>query len=358
MRIQQAKEIVKAIVKFNMDAKAEGADVGTLISPQLIGDPGLGKTAIPKQIAEELSEEMKEEVQFSAVILAQYDAGELGGMPMLAEDENGEPCYKRARPDWLPSEGKGVLLIDELSQAPLANLNIAAQLANEHRIGEHKLGEGWTLVFANNKMSNRAGTNALPTHLLDRLMGVDIEANIEDTLNHFNTINADPRVTSFLRAFPHRLAEFDAKQAACPSPRSWMRMNTLLSMIDDKLMSMASLNSCAGSTVGLGAANDFSTHLSLHAKMVDPMEVIRSPNTAELPEDVNVSYIAVAALAAISNVDNIKNILIYANRLVHQDHVAFLMKDAIMRSGGKKSELLRSPDVKKYLQTHGKELVL
>ena len=352
MNISQAKEIVKAIVSHNIDAKAEGAKVGQLMTPQLVGDPGIGKTSIVEQVAEEL------DIECRTVILAQYDSGELGCMPYLNEKEDGDKEYARARPDWLPIEGKGILFIDEMSQAPMANLNIAAQLVNENRVGEHILGEGWTVVVANNRMSNRAGTNQLPTHLRDRLMPVEVDANLDDAINYFNTVQANPKLTSFLRVFPQRLAEFDVAQDACPSPRSWLRVNTLLGMQEAGTLSNTALNHCLSSTVGSGAANDFVTHLELHAKMVDPADVIADPDNAPLPEDVNVSYILCAALASRANESNIGKILKYSNRLTHQDQVAFLVKDALMRTGAKESLLLKTKEMKQWLQTNGKELVL
>ena len=347
MNINQAKEIVKAVVTHNLDAKTNGVDIGTLITPQLVGDPGLGKTTVPKQVADELG------IEFASVIVASYDAGELGGMPYLNTEEDAKK-YSRARPDWLPSEGKGLLLLDELSQAPLANLNIVAQLVNEHRIGEHLLGEGWTIVVANNKLSNKAGTVALPTQLKDRLLPLEIEANIDDSIQYLNEVNASPEIVSFLRVFPQRLAQFDPRQEACPSPRSWMRVNTLLNMG----LSNTALNYCVAGTVGSGAANDFRTHLDLHEKMVDPSECIKDPANAPLPEDVNVSYILCAALASRATETNIGKILKYSNRLTHQDQVAFLVKDALMRTGAKDSPLLKTKEMKVWLQTNGKELVL
>lgn len=351
MNINQAKDIVRAIAAHNIEAKADGADVGTLMTPQLIGDPGLGKTAIPRQAAEELG------IEFASIIVAQYDSGELGGMPYLDEASTGKQ-YARARPDWLPSEGEGILLLDELSQAPLANLNIVAQLVNEHRIGEHKLGDGWTIVVANNHLSNRAGTVSLPTHLKDRLMPIEVEANLDDTIKHFNEKGVNPLLVSFLRVFPQRLAEFEVSRDACPSPRSWMRVNTLLSMLEKKALTAVAFNYTTAGTVGIGASTDLATHMMLHDKMVDPETCIRDPHSAELPEDVSVSYILCAALSARANESNIGNILKYADRLKHQDQVAFLVKDALMRSGGKESKLLKAKDMKQWLQTNGKELVL
>ena len=351
MNISQAKEIVKAIVEHNIEAKADGASTGTLMTPQLISDPGLGKSSVVEQVASEL------ELDFRVVMLASYDSGELGGMPFLNE-KDGQKEYARARPDFLSSEGKGILFLDAMSQAPMANLNIAAQLVNDHKIGEHLLGEGWTIVVANNRMSNRAGTNQIPTHLRDRLMPIEVDASLDDAINYFNTVQANPKLTSFLRVFPQRLAEFDVARDACPSPRSWLRVNTLLGMQEKGSMTNSALNHCITSTVGAGAANDFVTHLELHEKMIDPADVIANPEGADLPEDVNVSYILCAALASRANESNIGKILKYSDRLKYQDQIAFLVKDALMRTGAKESPLLKTKELKKWLQVSGKELVL
>ena len=126
MRMKSIITILKTVLQFNMQQKLAGVDVGTLLNPQLVGDPGIGKTAAPQQVAKMLG------WNFRSVIVAQYDAGEMAGMPYLGEDEDGNPVYKRARPDWLPTDEDGptLLLLDEVSQAPMANLNILAQLAN------------------------------------------------------------------------------------------------------------------------------------------------------------------------------------------------------------------------------------
>jgi len=352
MRMKTAKEILSATLTYNMEAKAKGMPVDQLINPQLIGDPGIGKTTVVGDVAKEL------EWNYVSIIVAQYDSAELSGFPFLSEADDGTPLYKRARPDWMPaadgSAGPTVLLFDELSQAPLSNLNLIAQLANEHRLGEHYLPTNCVLVFANNKLSNKAGTVTLPTHLRDRLMPIDIEAHLDDVIQNFNERGASPELVSFLRVFPQRMAQFDARLDACPSPRSWMRVNTLIKMG----MPNEALNHCIAGTVGAAAANDFRTHLDLHEKMIDPQTCINDPASAELPEDVSVSYILCAALAAKAEDGNIRNILDYATRLRHQDQVAFLVKDALMRTGGKASALLKNADMKKYLQTHGKELVL
>ena len=83
----------------------------------------------------------------------------------------------RSRPDWMPTDGKGPLFLDELPQAGIANLNIAATLIREHRIGEHHLPPGWMIACAGNLQHNRAGTTTMPSHVRNRLMHCYVEAD-------------------------------------------------------------------------------------------------------------------------------------------------------------------------------------
>jgi hypothetical protein len=353
MNIDTAAKIVAAVLKNNLKMKAEGSSPATLLNPQLIGDPGIGKTESYSMAAQLVSESVKG-FECRSVIVAQYDAGEMGGMPYLGEDETGNPVYKRARPDWLPSEGTGVLVLDELTQAPGACLNIVAQLANEHRIGEHELGAGWVLGFANNKLSNRANTFQIPTHLADRLMPLDVEAEAEAVIKCFNSRGYPSEMTSFLKNMPQLVADFDPSKTSCPSPRSWARAVTILEMEGVDLREKRFM---LESTVGVEAANHYMTHLSLYEDMIDPDLPINTPETAPLPEKAAMGFILCAALAARMNDSNCDNILNYCDRMPNQEHTAFLVKSALQRTGGKNSNLIKNKALRKWLEVEGRDLL-
>ena len=80
MKLTQAKEVIVRAFNTNRDLYAEGAKASELLNVYLVGDPGLGKTAIVRQAAEDLGVECRE------VIVGQYDPGELAGLVYLKED--------------------------------------------------------------------------------------------------------------------------------------------------------------------------------------------------------------------------------------------------------------------------------
>ena len=131
MRISEAKNIVKKTVEYNLTMSKRSG----MINPMLWSLPGVGKTSIIEQIGKEL------DLPVTTIIVAQYDPVDLGGLPVLTEDRK---LYKRAKPFFLdlPEDYKGIMFLDEITQAPLASQNILGQWFNEGRIGEHSLPKG------------------------------------------------------------------------------------------------------------------------------------------------------------------------------------------------------------------------
>jgi MoxR-like ATPase len=141
------------------------------------------------------------------LIGSQYDPAELAGWALPVE---GTEDMKRSKPDWWPDGAKPTLLVlDELPQSSTSVQNIFAQLTNERRIGKRQLPDNVAIAAAGNRLSDKAGTTTMPTHLRDRLMFLSVEADAEDVIAHFNRIGADERVCAYLRHRPEMLHEFE-----------------------------------------------------------------------------------------------------------------------------------------------------
>jgi hypothetical protein len=136
----------------------------------------------------------------------------------------------RAMPTGLAANrGQGVLFLDELPQAGLANLNIAATLVREHRIGEHRLPPTWMVTCAGNYQHNRAGTTTMPSHVRNRLLHLDISADANAWAKWASARGVNPMVIAYNRyraqEFHHK---FSATDNAYPTPRSWTASHQVL----------------------------------------------------------------------------------------------------------------------------------
>ena len=339
MKLSQAITITEAAVKHALNTPF-GRDAEYVV-PYLVSGAGIGKTTSVKDIAKRL------DIGCHILSLAQYDAGELGGWAVPSED--GETMVRK-RPDWMPTDGEGILFLDELPQAPVANQNIAAQIVNERRVGPHYLPEGWAIVAAGNRMSDRAGTNSMPSHLKDRLMFLEIEADLEDTIAYYYSNRVQERICAFLRFRPEWLHKFDRDADACPSPRSWERVSTIMSW---KLGPQEELEAFAGQ-VGRAATADFHGFLKMYDSVPDIDKLIANPASADVPSDPAVLYAICAAIASRVNEKNVDNVIKYLERLPQQEFAAFVIKDAVNRT----KDLKQSQAIREWIMKTGKNLIL
>ena len=338
MKLSQSKNIVKAMVKYNLNLK-EGSSNAAYLIPMLWSLPGEGKTTMVEDLCKEM------DLDIMTVIFAQFDAGELGGFPFIKDGG-----YARARPFFLPTEGKGVLFLDELPQAPTANQNIAAQLCNERRIGEHRLGEGWTIVCAGNPMSARAGTNVMPSHLKDRQTHLNIETDHKGFREYALMKGFLPVITGFTHERPEWLQKFDPTQNASPSPRSWERANSILQLGLD----VGDQDQALKGQIGEAALADFTGYMRIWKDLPKAEDVIAQAASHIVPEDPSILYALCSSIAHKANKSNIKSIITFANRFPKKEFTAFLMRDCMKRD----ESLVSVKEVSDWFFKEGKQLML
>jgi len=345
MRISQAKEIVFQSIKNQIKYRL-GRDAQRLI-PYLIGGAGIGKTTVIIDTAN-----MHEGWAYYILSLAQYDAAELMGVIALIDG-----VAHRLKPHWLNALEKlageneiVILFIDELPQAPVSNMNVSAQMFNEHRCGEFKLPDNVVLVAAGNRTSDRAGTNNMPSHVKDRLLFLEIDADLEDTVGYMNENDVSPLVTGFLRFRPELLHKFDRDANSCPSPRSWERVDSIMKMD----LSDVNKQEAVSGQVGRGACAEFFGYKAVHDAVPDIDAVIANPDSAPIAEDPAVCYAVSAALAYKANDKNIGNVIKYLERLPHKEFSVFALKDAYNRN----PSIKQTDAFRKFMLNGGAELML
>ncbi len=115
------------------------------------GPVGVGKSYVVRQLAEALKLQLQD---VSALLL---DPVDLRGLPFLGSDG----CSKRATPEFLLQEGAGILFLDELNAAPAMVQASCYQLVLNLKLGEYTLPEGWAIIVASKRDSDRAVTTRM-----------------------------------------------------------------------------------------------------------------------------------------------------------------------------------------------------
>ena len=321
MKLSLARTIVEASFDSQI-ANRESRDADRTI-PYLVSGPGIGKTSTIQQITAD------RDWGLYILSLASMDAAEVNGIIALIDGEGHRvmPFWLRRIHEMAASHEVVVLFLDELPQAPVANMNCGRQLINEWRIGEFELPHNVVICAAGNRMSDRAGTNNMPSHMKSCLMFLEIDPDIEDAVTYMAANDGHPDVMAYLRARPEYACKFDRDANANPDFRSWDRVSTILSW---SLPPVAEAEAIAG-TVGRPAGADFAGFRKMKADMPDVDGIIADPDGAEVPHDAMILYALASALAYRINKSNADKIMRYLKRLDQQEFVGFCLKDAYAR---------------------------
>jgi hypothetical protein len=270
----------------------------------LWGPPGVGKSSGVKQAAEALK------VDLIDLRLGTLDPTDLRGLPSIDKG-----VAKWSRPAFLPSSGKGLLFLDEFVQAPPSMMASASQLILDRRIGEYILPDGWHVIAAGNRLSDRASTNAMPTHIANRFVHLYAEVDLKAWVHWALGAGVDIRVIAFIKFRQNLLHVFDAQARALafPTPRAWEFVSNLLKT---GKLSPEILPAMINGSVGEGAGAEFVGFLRVFEKMPDIDGILLNPKTAPLPTDSPATLYAVtSALSARATPDNMGPIATYFTRI-------------------------------------------
>lgn len=317
----------------------------------LWGPPGTGKTSLVTQACQRLGLKV---LDLRAVLL---DPVDLRGLPV----PNGEVVHWKP-PAFLPRKGqdngKGVIFVDELAQAPSAVQAAFLQGILDHRIGETELDPHWTWVAASNRQEDRAGTHRLISPLLNRFLHLDLDVSNEDWQSWAAQTGIMPEVRSFLHFRPALLFDFKPEKGdrAFPTPRSWSFVSDVLPATPGLL-----LHPVVAGCVGDGPAAEFIAFVQTYRELPDVDALLTNPDKGKVPAKPAVLYALCGAIAerCRNGADTLRNNAVkYLLRL--PDEFAVLgMKEAIACTLTKKqdSPMLTVPACIDFTRKHRELLV-
>ncbi len=228
----------------------------------LWGSPGIGKSSIVKQIAQERG------IGFIDLRLSLLDPTDLKGIPFF-DKELHQALW--APPAFLPQEGEGILFLDELNSAPPSVQASAYQLILDRAIGEYRLPSGWKIVAAGNNEDDHGITYKMPAPLANRFIHLELEVDAQEWLTWAYRYGIDYRITSYISYKNEALFEFSAENKAFATPRSWEFANNIL----QSSLQGATLLEALGGTIGQERAMDFVNFIRVCDALPDVTKILQ-----------------------------------------------------------------------------------
>lgn len=264
------------------------------------GAPGIGKSQSVRQVAEDIAKEKglkysednigREWYSVMDLRISQLDPSDLKGIPF--------PDGDRSRwlvPSWLPSEGQGILFLDELNLAPPSIQSAAYQLILDRRLGDYRVPDGWSIVAAGNRASDKANVFPMSAPLKNRFSHATLMVPSVDDWSDWaleNGLKTD--IVAFLQFKPSFLFKMDAKgnADAFPTPRSWEVASAMTHGMNKTDEEFDLVATC----VGEGVAHEYRGFLDLKRK-VKLDEILKNPKKIKTLDSVGLKYSAISGLA-------------------------------------------------------------
>jgi hypothetical protein len=254
------------------------------------GATGVGKSQIVAQVAARMSCDL---LDLRAVLL---DPVDLRGLPWIHQGQT-----EWIPPKFLPAQGRGILLLDELTSAPQMTQAACYQLVLDRKLGEYHLPDDWFVVAAGNPASERGVHFSMPRPLRNRFVHLHLEPDVQEWCRWAVCAGIRPEIIAFLRFKPNLLHDpSPAPDAnAWPTPRSWeMASKVLAGQAAIQRASAAAAHaeveaSMFEGTLGPGAAAELIGFLRLYRDLPSIDEILLNPDKAPVPNQPS-ALIAIA----------------------------------------------------------------
>ena len=243
MNIKDAKQqILNAIQAYLI--KDEFGDYRISIEHQrpvfLLGAPGIGKTAIMEQIAQEtgvnlvtysMSHHTRESALGLPVIVHRNYTGADVQISEYTMSEIVATLY-----DTIEATGikEGILFLDEINCVSETLAPAMLQFLQYKTFGNHKIPDGWIIVAAGNPPEYNKSVREFDIATLDRIKKIDVEADFEVWKEYAKQADIHPAILSFLTAKPQYFYQVettvDGKVFA--TPRGWEDLSGFLKVCE------------------------------------------------------------------------------------------------------------------------------
>ena len=177
----------------------------------LEGRHGVGKSQLIEQAADELG------ISCITRDLSLMEPPDLIGLPV---QDNGRTRY--SPPSFLPDDGKGLLVFEELNRSEKYMMAPCLQLLTARTLNDYNLPKGWLCVAAINPASDGYDTSQLDPALLSRFVRIEIVPCVKSWIAWGTDSGVHPAVLRFVSQTP------DIFAASESNPRSWAYVSDVL----------------------------------------------------------------------------------------------------------------------------------
>ena len=195
-------------------------------SLKVLGPTGIGKSEVVHQIAKSY------EMGVIDIRLLLWSLTDLKGIPY--------PDDTRTYTRWLVNDvlpradrdgDEGILLLEELDDAPKTVRAAAYQLTLDRKLGSYALGDGWHIIATSNREQDGGAYTAPLAPMNDRFEIHEVEPDFATWRDYAIKVGYNPLIVAYLSANQTALYTYKSEETAdivFATPRSWAAVSDLL----------------------------------------------------------------------------------------------------------------------------------
>lgn len=209
-----------------MDLAYKARQQDEVMNPMFTGDAGLGKSQIVQQW---VADQRRRNPAFGFVDLriAYLEAPDLIGFPETSADKNGLQRTMHRLPEFWPTEGEGLILLEEPNRGTTGVMNCLMQLLTDRKVHNYTLPKGWLIAACVNPDSSEYDVNTMDAALKDRFEEFEVEYDPLTFLNYIEANDWHAPIQRFIGdgIWIYKSPKELGQNGKYISPRTWSKVN-------------------------------------------------------------------------------------------------------------------------------------
>jgi len=232
-----------------------------VFNPLFTGDAGLGKSAICQLFVDkmrttgfpEANLKPNKDYGFLDLRIAYMEAPDFIGFPET-EEIAGQKRTCHYLPEFWPTEGEGLILLEEPNRGTTGVMNCLMQLLTDRKVHNYKLPAGWIVASCINPDSAEYDVNAMDAALRNRFEEYEIEYDPISFMDYIEASTWNQNVQMFIKSgvwlFKDTKAIGDGGKYI--SPRTWSKVNAAeeAGVGEDRRLHRETMMSILGKDIG------------------------------------------------------------------------------------------------------------
>lgn len=249
MNIKQAKEYIKDSVNLYLKKNEFGEYRVPVVRQRpifMVGAPGIGKTAIMEQIAQELG------VALVSYSMTHHTRQSALGLPFITQKTYGGEEYQVSEYtmseiiasiyDTMEESGikEGILFLDEINCVSETLAPSMLQFLQYKVFGRHQVPEGWVIVTAGNPPEYNKSVREFDVVTMDRLKVLEVEPDLRIWKEYARERRLHPAITNFLDLKKEYFycMEMTTKGRSYVTARGWEDLSQMLFLYEEEDMAV------------------------------------------------------------------------------------------------------------------------